>query len=212
MYLCSYVLVCSYVLMLLCFYVRMLLCSYALMLICSYIIFWVLMFLCLYMFFIETKTHKTQGTQGTRHIRHIRNRRHIRNTRHIRNIRSIRFIRFINMRRHTAACIFFGTPLAQHRTLFIASYKWGRRRRNKTTRADTPQPRALPPTKPRASCLLSTGPHTQLLAHFFLLSTLLPKQQVGIVHEQVQSYRIATHEQIRARHALAEARLVTCLT
>ena len=138
------------------------------MLICSYIIFWVLMFLCLYMFFIETKTHKTQGTQGTRHIRHIRNRIHIRNTRHIRNIRRIRFIRFINMRRHTAACIFFGTPLAQHRTLFIASYKWGRRRRNKTTRADTPQPRALPPTKPRELFTQHRAPYTAACTFLFI--------------------------------------------
>ena len=169
------------------------------------------MFLCLYMFFIETKTHKTQCTRHKTHKTHKKQKTHNKHKTH-KNHKTHKIHKIHQYAKAHSCLHFFGTPLAQHRTLFIASYKWGRRRRNKTTRADTPQPRALPPTKPRELFTQHTGPHTQLLAHFFLSSTLLPKQQVGIVHEQVQSYRIATHEQIRARHALAEARLVTCLT
>ena len=167
MCLCSYVLVLlrSYVIMFLCSYALMFLCSYVL--ICSYVLMFLPSFLSSYVFMLVYVLWKLRHIRPRRK-RHKTHKTHIRNTRHIRNIRRIRFIRFINMRRHTAACIFFGTPLAQHRTLFIASYKWGRRRRNKTTRADTPQPRALPPTKPRELFTQHRAPYTAACTFLFI--------------------------------------------
>ena len=162
---------CFYVLVLLCSYVIMLLCSYALMFLCSYAYVLTLFFefLCFYVCIcsLETKTHKTQGTRHKTHKTHKKQKTHKKHKTHEKN--KTHKIHKIHKYAKAHSCLhFFGTPLAQHRTLFIASYKWGRRRRNKTTRADTPQPRALPPTKPRELFTQHRAPYTAACTFLFI--------------------------------------------